>query len=131
VLSRLAQVEWQTAKLKVRDRRVKLGEKETIQTNVAGEVYDHLNRVRNDFLRGNPVTPETLKLAKRQQSVLFFAAPLFRLALTVFLDLRSQELSDASDDQDCDHIAGGIPFSGPQRLAEDAILKADDAPDAG
>jgi hypothetical protein len=131
VLSRLAQVEWQTAKLKVRDRRVKLGEKETIQTNVAGEVYDHLNRVRNDFLHGNPVTPETLKLAKRQQSVLFFAAPLFRLALTVFLDLRSQELSDASDDQDCDHIAGGIPFSGPQRLAEDAILKADDAPDAG
>ncbi len=48
----------------------------------------------------------------------------FRLALTAFLDLRSPELSDASDDQDYNHIAGGMPFSGPQ-----AILMADEAPD--
>jgi hypothetical protein len=52
VLSRLAQVEWQTAKLKVQDRQVKIGKKDAYQTNVAGEVYDHLNRVRNDFLHG-------------------------------------------------------------------------------
>ncbi|MGB7973812.1 MAG: hypothetical protein WCF81_05565 [Roseiarcus sp.] len=59
--------------------------------------------------------------------MLWFAAPLFRLALTAFLDLRSPDLSDTSDDQDYNHIAGGMPFSGPQRLAEDAILKADEA----
>jgi hypothetical protein len=125
VLSRLAEVEWQTAKLKVQNRPVKIGETGTFRTNVGGGVYDHLNRVRNDFLHGNPGTTETLKLAKRQASVLFFAAPLFRLALTAFLDLRSPELSDRSDDQDYDHIAGGMPFSGSQRLAEEAILKAD------
>ena len=83
--------------------------------------------MRNDFRHGNPVTAETLKLVKRQDSVLFFAAPLFRLALTAFLDLRSPELSDASDDQEYNHFAGGLPFSGAQRLAEDAILKADDS----
>lgn len=127
VLSRLAEVEWQTAKLNVQDRLVKIGEKETFQTNVVGEVYDHLNRVRNDFRHGNPVSAETLKLVKRQDSVLFFAAPLFRLALIAFLDLRSPELSDASDDQEYNHFAGGLPFTGAQRLAEDAILKADDS----
>jgi hypothetical protein len=83
--------------------------------------------VRNDFLHGNPVTAETLKLAKRQESVLVFAAPLFRLALTAVLDLRSPELSDASADQDYDPIAGGMSFSGPQLLAEEAILMADEA----
>jgi hypothetical protein len=127
MLSRLAQVEWQTAKLKDQDRLVKIGNRETFQTNVAGEVYDHLNRVRNDFLHGNPVTPKALELERCGRSVLFFAAPLFRLALTAVLDLRSPELSDASDDQDYDHIAGGIPFGGAQRLAEDAILMADEA----
>jgi hypothetical protein len=87
--------------------------------------------VRNKFLHGNPVTPETLQLERRRWSVLFFAAPLFRLALTAFLDLRSPKLSDTSDDQDYAHIEGGMPFGGPQRLAEDAILKADDPPVAG
>ena len=56
--------------------------------------------------------------------MLFFAAPLFRLALTERLNIRSPELSDASDDEAYNHIAGGMPFS-PQRLAEDVILKAD------
>jgi hypothetical protein len=77
------------------------------------------------------VTAETLKLVKRQESVLFFAAPLFRLALTAFLDLRSPEVSDTSDEQDPDPVAVGIPFSGPKRLAEEAMLKTDDAPDVG
>ena len=102
-----------------------IGKKETFQTNVAGEVYGHLYRVRNNFLHGNPVTTKTLLFGR--WSVLLFAAPLFRLALTAFLDLRSP---DTSDDQDQDHIAGGMPFSGPQRLAEDAILKAEEPPAA-
>ena len=75
MLSRLAEVEWQTAKLNVQDRLVKIGEKETFQTNVVGEVYDHLNRVRNDFRHGNPVSAETLKLVKRQESGAFLRRP--------------------------------------------------------
>jgi hypothetical protein len=113
----------------VRDRVVFLDKKKKnpIQTNCAGAIYKRLYDVRNDFLHGNPVAAETLKLAKRQESVLVSAAPLFRLALTAVLDLRSPELSDGSADQDYDPIAGGMSFSGPQLLAEDAILMADEA----
>ena len=130
VLSRLAQVEWQNAKLKVQDRLVKIGEKETYQTNVAGEVYDNLNRVRDDFLHGNPLKPKTLQLETCRQSVLFFAAPLFRLALTAFLDLRfSETLPDMADARDRGrHVDSRMTFRAAQRLAEDAILMADDAP---
>ena len=121
VLTRLGQVQWLSAKLEVQDRQVKIRKKETFQTNAAGEVYCHLNRVRNDFLHGNPVTPETLKLAKRQQSVLFFAAPLFRLALTASLNLRF------SDEDRGRHIKQ-MAFNRPQRRAEEVILMADAAP---
>jgi hypothetical protein len=98
-------------------------------SSVVNTIYKRLWIARNEFLHGNPVTAERLKLEKCKKPVLWFAAPLFRLALTAFLDLRSPDLSDTSDDQDYNHIAGGMPFSGPQRLAEDAILKADEAPD--
>jgi hypothetical protein len=127
VLSQLGRVQWLSAKLRVQDRQVKIDKEETLQTNVAGEVYGHLNRVRNDFLHGNPVTPETLKLETCRRSVLFFAAPLFRLALTAFLNLR---LLEASNDEDRGRrIAKRIAFNQPQRFAEDAILMADEAPD--
>jgi hypothetical protein len=131
VLTRLGQVQWLSAKLEVQDRQVKISKKETFQTNAAGEVYGHLNRVRNDFLHGNPVTAETLKRAKRQQSVLFFASPLFRLALTASLNVRfSETLLDTANDEDLGrHIAKQAAFNRPQRRAEDAILMADEASD--
>ncbi len=124
VLTRLGQVPWLSAKLKVQDRQVKISEKETFQTNVAGEVYGHLNRVRNDFLHGNAVTAETLELKACQRSVLFFAAPLFRLALTAFLDLRVPE--SLADDEDSRWR--NLWLRRHQRNAEDAILSTDDPP---
>jgi hypothetical protein len=131
VLIRLGEVQWRGAKLKVQDRQVKIGKKKTFQTNVAGEVYGHLYRVRNAFLHGEEVTPETLKLRTCQRSVLFFAAPLFRLALTAFLDLCfSETLPDTASGEDLGrHIAKRMEFNGPERLAEDAILIADEALD--
>ena len=129
VLSLLNQPRWLRKELKAQDRV--LDGKKPVQTNRAGALYKRLYDVRNDFLHGNPVTPETLKLAKRQQSVLFFAAPLFRLALTAFLNLRfSETLLDTANDEDRGrHIAKRMAFNRPQRLAEDAILLADEAPD--
>ena len=53
VLARLRQVQWLSAKLKTKDRQVKISKKGgTFTTNAAGEVYSHLNRVRNEFLHG-------------------------------------------------------------------------------
>ena len=130
VLSQLGRIQWLSAKLRVQDRQVKIDKEETLQTNVAGEVYGHLNRVRNDFLHGNPVTTKTLKLETCRRSVLFFAAPLFRLALTAFLDLRfSETLPDMADARDRGrHVGSRMTFRAPQRRAEDAIRMADDAP---
>ena len=77
--------------------------------------------MRNDFLQGNPITDETLRLEKCRKNVLFFAAPLFRLALTASLNLSfSETLPDTANDEDLGrHIAKKMAFDRPQRLAED------------
>ncbi len=68
------------------------------------------------------MTAETLKLEKCRKQVQWFAAALFRLALTGFLDLHS----DITDDQ------GWVRYAArtrDQRIAEEAILIADAPPD--
>jgi hypothetical protein len=122
VLSLLNQPRWLRPELKALDREV-VHRRKTIQTNSAGALYKCLYDVRHAFLHGEEVTPKTLKLETCQQSVLFFAAPLFRLALTAFLDLRIPEI--ATDDK-----AWWREMSArkPQRDAEGAILIADQPP---
>ena len=131
VLSLLGRVQWLKASLKVRDRQVKIGKgRAPIQTNLAGAIYERLYRARNDFLHGNPITDETLRVEKCRKHVHWFAASLFRLALTGFLNLRfSETLPDTADDQDRErHDVRGKRFRAAQRLSEDAILVADEPP---
>lgn len=122
VLSLFNQPRWLRTELKAQDREV-VHSKKTIQTNRAGALYKRLYDVRNAFLHGEEVTPKTLRLEPCQQSVLFFAAPLFRLALTAFLDLRIPEI--ATDDKG---RWRELWARKPQRDAEGAILVADDPP---
>ena len=95
-----------------------------IRTNLAGFIYERLYNARNAFLHGNPVTIETLKLEKSGGQVQWFAAPLFRLALTAFLDLRfSETLAKTADDHDWErHEVRGRIFRLAQRRSEDAML---------
>jgi hypothetical protein len=129
VLSQLAQVEWITPKLTIQDREVTY-KKKTIQTNLAGTIYWHLYNARNKFIHGDPVTIDTLMLEKCRKQVQWFAAPLFRLALTAFLDLRSpQKWTDAANEQELGrYIGSSIGFRSAQRRAEEALLIADEAP---
>ena len=129
VLSLLNRVQWLSRKLKVQDRKVTYGGK-VRQTNLAGSIYERLYKARNDFLHGNPVTIETLELEKSGKQVRWFAAPLFRLALTAFLDLRfSERLPKTADDHDRErHEVKGRIFRLAQRRSEDAILVADQLP---
>jgi hypothetical protein len=129
VLSLLERAEWLRPELKVQDRIV-VHRRKPVQTNLAGEVYAHLNRARNDFLHGNPVTAETLSLEKCGKSALHFAAPLFRLAMSAALDLKfSEALPDAADAEGFgSYIGKRRHFLTPQRFAEDAILVADKPP---
>ena len=127
VLSLLSELHWLRPKLKAQDREV-IYHSRPIQTNLAGVIYDRLYGARNAFLHGNEVSVGTLKLGSGQQAQ-WFAAPLFRLALTAFLDLRFPEtLADNANDQDRGHhIARMREFKRQQKLSEDAILIADAA----
>lgn len=51
-------------------------------------MYGELYKARNDFLHGNPITGERLIVRPSQRSLFLYTAPLYRLALTGFLDLR-------------------------------------------
>jgi hypothetical protein len=127
VLSLLSRVEWLRPTMKTRDRNVTVRRK-LIDTNLGGQIYGHLYKVRNDFLHGNRVDRETVKLEKCQRSVLFFAAPLFRLALTAYLNLRIAETTADVTDQErfAGQVVDGLFFRQAQRLIEDAVLKADE-----
>src|SRR5208282_3002693 len=51
-------------------------------------LYGELNRARNDFLHGNPITDSRLIVPPGKQPLHLYAAPLFRMALAAFLDLK-------------------------------------------
>ena len=51
-------------------------------------LYGALNHARNDFLHGNPVEPSRLIVPPGKQPLHLYTAPLFRMALTAFLDLK-------------------------------------------
>jgi hypothetical protein len=100
------------------------------QTNLVGSIYERLYKARNAFLHGNPVTVETLKLERSGKQVHWFAAPLFRFALTAFLEQRfSEKLSETAGGKERErHEAQGKRVRSAQRLSEDAILVADQLP---
>lgn len=67
----------------------------------ATALYSKLNRLRNDFLHGNPVERADLDLASGR-SVLDFAAPLYRMALQAHLGpVEFEQPSDNAPVQDC------------------------------
>jgi hypothetical protein len=51
-------------------------------------LYGELNRARNDFLHGNKITDHRLIVAPGKRALNLYTAPLFKLALTGYLDLR-------------------------------------------
>jgi len=51
-------------------------------------IYGELNHARNDFLHGNPVGSARLITKRSRRGLFFYACPLYRMALTSFLDLR-------------------------------------------
>jgi hypothetical protein len=61
-------------------------------------VYGELYKARNDFLHGNPIDGERLTVKPSQRSLFLYAAALYRLALTGFLDLRFKAPIPSSDD---------------------------------
>lgn len=129
VLALLNRAPWERETLRSLDRTVVHGRKRTtIQTNTAGEIYYKLNCVRNAFLHGNPVTPDSLRLPRCQEHILQFAAPLFRMALAAYLNLRFRDVMPdiKTNPSGAGRFISALgEFRSPQRIAEEAILIAD------
>ena len=93
---------------------------------LASWLYQALYDCRNNFLHGNPVEPDDLRLPGSTRRVIEFAAPLYRLALTAFLPLTfDRDMPAASDTEACGtYIADCMEFCAPQRCVEEGILTA-------
>lgn len=61
-------------------------------------IYGELYKARNDFLHGNPITGERLIVRPSQRTLFLYTAPLYRLALTGFLDLRFKRTVPSQND---------------------------------
>jgi hypothetical protein len=120
VLSLLNGVQWLTPELKLQDHELTHKGK-SVRTNLAGVIYDGLYRARNDFIHG---TDETLRLERSRQQVHWYAAPLFRLALTAFLNLTAIPAKSTDAGELGRQIAGRMGSRQHQQLSEHAILIA-------
>lgn len=130
VIGLLRRAPWYHRELRDPDRTLRA---KRLPTNVDGDIYGRLLHLRNQFLHGNPVTPDDLALPMGREA-LRFAAPLFRLALTSYLDLR---FGEPAFDALADPVGYGAYFArfvhhhGTQETIEDAILLADNPSTGG
>ena len=86
-------------------------------------LYKHIYDCRNDFLHGNPVTPENLLLPKSGRPLTSLAATLYRLALSSFLELAWKEpIPEVEDVQAfAASVISALKFEGPQKECEKAL----------
>ncbi len=102
-----------------------------IKRTLASWLYQMLNNCRNDFLHGNPVERSNLVLETPQRSIFDYAAPLYRIALTSFLQLNFPSEMPSADDAQAfgAYISDHMSFRGPQKDAEEALLTATRPPE--
>ncbi|MER2268179.1 hypothetical protein [Methylobacterium oxalidis] len=102
------------------------GGKTKVRRTLASWLYQALNDRRNDFLHGNPIGRDALVLPVSGRNMFEFAAPLYRLALTAFLQLSPDKpLPDSSHPQALgEAIAARMTYLDPQRTVEDALIAA-------
>lgn len=118
----LGSVKWLDQKLAAPTHTIpgKTPQQKQLATWICKRVYD----LRNDFLHGNDVDVAALKL--NGKPVTDFAACLFRLALTGFLDLHFNLPTPTSDDTEATAAFASqrMRFSNFQRAYESALLTA-------
>lgn len=108
------------------------GKTEVVDRPLASWLYRALYDCRNNFLHGNPVEPDGLRLPDSTRTVIEVAAPLYRLALTAFLPLTFDRDMPADSDTEAletyldylDYLDDRSEFHAPQRCVEEAILTA-------
>lgn len=101
----------------------------TENRNMICWTYQALYRARNAFLHGEDVSHKNLTFPKGH-SIFQFAAPLYRIALTVFLDLTfKKEFTDGmSANQMARVMTENWEYYTPQKEVEDALKLATSTP---
>jgi hypothetical protein len=123
VAAMIEKVKWLDPTLAAATHNVVIGKKATprpLATWVCKKIYG----LRNDYLHGNEVAGPSLRL--NGKSIIDFAACLYRLVLTGFLDLKFNEPMPPPDDAEAtgNFISRRMDFHGPQKSFEAAILTA-------
>lgn len=119
VLDRAGWRDQRCADMAVNIRTGKCTKPRTVASYLCHRIY----KLRNDFLHGNEVTAE--QLAINDVPFLLLASTLFRVALVAFLGLRIPSVEDDAEQYVlARHIATVNAWNGPQRLHEEAILRA-------
>ncbi len=102
------------------------GSKNKVKRTLASWLYQKLYDCRIDFLHGNPVKHSTLFFDSSPHSIIQYAAPLYRIALTAFLPLTCDRPKPSVGDTDYygAYLANRLEFREPQKNAEKALLTA-------
>jgi len=124
ILDLLDKAHWEQKVLNERSHTV--GRKNPVKRTLAAWLCDKLYECRNDFLHGNPVDRNSIRLPHTDRSIFEYTAPLYRVALAETLELEFDKPQPSlADPKACgDYIAARLSFLGPQRVIEDALLTA-------
>ena len=89
VCSLIERVNWKHDELTKRRYKISKSRKKAGPRHpLASWLYGKLYQARNDFIHGNPITSKNITIKKSGLPIMRFAAPLYRIALTGFLELR-------------------------------------------
>jgi hypothetical protein len=124
VINHIDQAHWERSVLN--ERRYTVRGESVAKRTLAAWLCDRLYECRNDFLHGNPVDRNSIRLPNTKRSIFQYAAPLYRIALAETLKLWIDKPDPSlADPEACgEFISARLSFLGPQRVIEDALLTA-------
>ena len=104
-------------------QKVPWTDKQNEGKSLACWLYKCINSCRNDFLHGNPVTHENLRIPESGRLLTSHAATLYRLALSSFLNLAWKEpIPEVEDTQAFPaSVVRRLNFERPQSECEEAL----------
>jgi hypothetical protein len=84
VYDKIAALPWREKKMKFKRYTPKTSK---VRRNLACWIYGEIHGARNNFLHGNPVDAKSLTVKQSKRNLFSYPAPLYRMALTGFLQL--------------------------------------------
>ena len=124
VINHIDQAHWERSVLS--ERRYTVRGESVAKRTLAAWLCDKLYDYRNDFLHGNRVDRNSIRLPHTNRSIFEYAAPLYLIALAETLKLQFDKPEPSiADPKACgEFIAARLSFLAPQRVIEDALLTA-------